>query len=426
MKIFFKFDIFSLGASAVAYYFIIFYLMPFLALLGASIKFIPASSIIPYKALGYATVGLVFFIIGYFNKFSFFISNKLPNPLKSEWNFIRASWIFGIVFVFGFIIKTFRIFGGGYYHLKASPSFAQGPFYNLIGTLDWLSYIALAIAFIIYFHFKKIGDNRYKIWRVVAWGSLFLEMLYALPSCGRMAAITPFVIYLIIRWYIWKRNFWNVLFVAGIITLFVFPIGNACRHPKALIDYQTTSVIAQKSSVSLVLNSGRFAADSFLSRINQSAVLSAIINHPQPLEYGKSFKEILLVFSPPRFIWKDKPLSINASSNDFGHRIGVLADDDRITGVGPTVVGYWLINFGLAGVVFGMFLMGMLFRLIYEYLIKRTETSLSGVMIYSVLWVQIIKGMEDWIAPVYVGVIRTFVILLAINFLMSTKLFFKK
>ncbi|MEK7062256.1 MAG: oligosaccharide repeat unit polymerase, partial [Patescibacteria group bacterium] len=110
----------------------------------------------------------------------------------------------------------------------------------------------------------------------------------------------------------------------------------------------------------------------------------------------------------------------------FGHRIGVLADDDRITGVGPTVVGYWLINFGLAGVVFGMFLMGMLFRLIYEYLIKRTKTSLSGVMIYSVLWVQIIKGMEDWVAPVYVGVIRTFVILLAINFLMSTKLFFKK
>jgi len=432
MKTFYKFfnkinfsdlDLFSLGSSAVVYYFIIFYLMPILALLGVSIKFVPASSVIPYKALGYATVGLIFFIIGYFNKFPILAGRKLPNNLGREWDFSRVSWVFGITFLFGLIIKATRILSGGYYHMKVSSFFLQGPFYSLIGTLDWMSYIALAIAFIVYFQFKRIGDTRYKIWRFIAWGSLSLEMFYALPSCGRMAIITPLIIYLIVRWYILERNFWNIFLVVGMVVLFIFPVGNACRHPQALMGYQITSMAGGESPpISLVLNSGRFATDSFLSRINQSVILAAIINNPQPLEYGKSFKEIMFVFGPPRSIWKDKPLSINASGNEFGHRIGVLGENDRITGVGPTMVGDWFINFGLAGVIFGMLLMGMLFRLIYEYLIKFTGESLSGVMIYSIFWIQIIKGMEDWIAPVYIGLIRIFVILLIIHFLMSKKI----
>jgi len=423
-----NFDVFSLGNSAIVYYFIIFYLMPILALLGVSIKFVPTSSAIPYKALGYATIGLIFFIIGYFNKLPVLISKKLPNSFKRKWDFRRVWWVFGVTLVLGLILKAFRILGGGYQILNIKKSFTQAPFYNLIGTFDWLFYIALAIAFIAYFYFKKTGDRRYKIWRYFAWGTFLLGLFYALPSCSRMSAIVPVIIYLIIRWYIWERNLWHILMVMAMAVVFLFPFGNACRHPKALISYQITSErnqVVSESPASLVLNSGKFAADSFLSRINQSMILSAIINH-QLFEYGSSFKEIALVFSPPRFIWKNKPMSANADGNEFGHRIGVLASDDRITGVGPTIVGDWYMNFGLAGIVLGMLLMGMLFRVIYEYLIKRTEVSLSGVMIYSIVWIQIIKGMEDWIAPVYVGLIRIFVILLVIHFLISKKLFLKK
>ena len=80
------------------------------------------------------------------------------------------------------------------------------------------------------------------------------------------------------------------------------------------------------------------------------------------------------------------------------------------------MVGDWYMNFGLAGIILGMFFMGMLFRLIYEYLIKRTGISFSGVMIYSILWLNIIKGMEDWIAPVYAGLVKIFILLLIIHY----------
>ena len=156
-------------------------------------------------------------------------------------------------------------------------------------------------------------------------------------------------------------------------------------------------------------------------RINQSTIISGVLKNSQPFLYGKTFKELLFAFGPPRFLWNNKHLSMNADGNAFGHKIHVLDDSDLKTSVGPTIIGDWYINFGLAGIIFGMFLMGIIFRFIYNYLIKNTESSLSGIMIYSVLWVQIVKGIEDWIAPVYVGIIRITVILIIIHLLMIKK-----
>lgn len=288
-------------------------------------------------------------------------------------------------------------------------------------------YVALAIAFIAYFHFKKIGDKRYKIWRYIAWVSLVLGIVYAVPSCGRMEAITPIIIYLIIRWYVFERSFLNILLGAGAILIFIFPVGNACRHSVVVATgYNITLETARESVPSVVLSSGRFVAESFLSRINQSVVLSAIINSPERLEYGSSFKEIFLVFSPPRFLWKDKPESINAKGNEFGHRLGLLYENNFNTSVGPTNVGDWYMNFGLWGIALGMFFMGMLYRIIYEFLINRPDVSLSGIMIYAILWINIIKGMEDWVAPVWAGIIKLLIIIFAIHLFLIGKFRFKQ
>lgn len=418
-----KFDFFSLGVSAIIFYFVIFYLAPIFSLAGIFIKFSPDVDI-DQKALWYSIIGLFCFILGYFNPIAPYLVKKIKNPFKKEWELRRGFWVFGFVFVFGWAVKLAKILMGGYAYLEPSQQFLQNPLYNLWGNLSWLSYIALAIAFIFYFHFKKNGDKRYKIWGFLAWGAFLLELIYALPSCSRMSAFTPFIIYLIVRWYIWERNLINTLIVAGLIALILFPLGNACRTPEVLSLYQISQpqkIISEPQEISSIVNYGQFASDSFLSRVNEISVFSAIINHPQPLEYGSSLREILLSFSPPRFLWENKPESINADSNEFGHRIGVLTPDDKITGVGPTIIGDWYMNFGLIGIVAGMFLTGIIFRMIYNYFIVETMISLSGVLIYSVFWIQIIKGMEDWIAPVWVGLVRIFVVLLIIHFFLVAK-----
>jgi len=131
-----NFDFFSLGNSAILYYLVIFYSMPILVFLGVSLKFVPSNSVIIYKVLGYATLGFISLIVGYFVGLPVLVSKKIPNIFKKDWNFSRVSLVFGIIFLLGLAVKSIRLFEGGYYHTKSSPAFARLPFYNLIGTLD--------------------------------------------------------------------------------------------------------------------------------------------------------------------------------------------------------------------------------------------------------------------------------------------------
>ena len=189
-----------------------------------------------------------------------------------------------------------------------------------------------------------------------------------------------------------------------------------CRNPEILRVYSV--VTDNKVSISHIPN---LAADSFLSRFNHSYIFSKILEYPQPLLYGSSLSEFFVSLGPPRFIWKDKPLSINASGNEFGHVYGIVNPDDFESSVSPTIVGDWYINFGLAGIIGGMFFIGLLFRVIYEYLIRATNHSLSGVMIYSIAWIQIMHGMESWIAPAYAGLFKLLIMLVIIHFFLRKK-----
>ena len=73
-------------------------------------------------------------------------------------------------------------------------------------------------------------------------------------------------------------------------------------------------------------------------------------------------------------------------------------------------------NFGVWGIIFGMLFFGSLYRFIFDLFIRKSGSSLSGAVIYAIFWIQIIKGTEDWIAPVWAGLVKLFVILLVIHF----------
>lgn len=423
-----RFDIFELGNSVIIYYFAIFYLVPIFAYFDI-LENISRQDFF-FKGFLNVTIGLFFLIFGYIA--GNFLPFKTPKFLKREWDFKRAWWVFWIIFGFSLTIKLIRVVGGGYSHLAQNPLFLKSQYYSLMGNFDWVAYISLVIAFAIYFHLKKNSDDGYKKWRVAAWLTFSLEFIYAIPTCTRMLAIIPIVLYLIVRWYVYERNYLKVAGILIFSILILFPFGTICRIPaytnlsrtqflKIAIDNKQDipqNNSASQSILNIAANSGDYAISSFLWRINQSTIINGIIKNPQPFYYGKTFKELLFTFGPPRFLWENKPASMNANGNNFGHEIGVLSDFDFKTSVGATLIGDWYLNFGLFGIIMGMFLMGVIFRAIYNYFIKNTELSLSGVMFYAVIWVQIIKGMEDWIAPVYVGILRSIIILLFIHFLL--------
>ena len=432
-----KFDLFELGNSVILYYFLLFYLVSILVLLGVSGD-LANNRPIHYETVFYITIGFIFLIFGYFSRIYSIFFKKQSNFLEKEWDFDKVPWIFACVFILGLLTKAIRILEGGASYLAHNPLFEKSYLYSMVGFFDWFSYIALIIAFGSYFYLKKSNNSRYKIWRFMAWGVFIVEMVYALPSCSRMQVLIPILLYLIVRWYVLEKSYFKTAIILFFSIIILFPFGTICRLPAYNLNNSPTShpikaiqSVIEKGQiseqiitdnkltvVSVARNIGNFAISNILIRTDQSSVFTAILKHPQPFLRGATYREMLFVFGPPRFLWETKPLSINADGNAFGRRIGVLGDKNDTTGVGPTIIGDLYMNFGVGGIIQGMFLLGALFRFIYEYLIKMTGVSLSGVMIYSVIWIQVIKGMEDWIAPVYIGIIRIIVVLVITHFLL--------
>lgn len=408
-----EFNVFKLGVSALLYYFLIFFITPLLILGGVGL-WVGDGFGINYTALAYLVLGAISLAIGYLNPLGKKLASKLPNILRGEWNFKRAFWVFWFFLSFGLVIKILKILVGGYFHLNKNPAFTQNVFYSLVGFAEWFSYFAIAIAFIAYFSLLKRDDSRYKIWIFLAWGSLVLEVFYALPSCNRLAVIVPIVIYLIVRSYVWKVDALQVVLVIFIALLLLFPFGNACRNPEILNGY---SVIQDKGVRAKAV--GALSVDSFLARTNQAFIFSRIIERQGEFLYGKTMLNFFVSLGPPRFIWRDKPI-VTLDGNKFGHEMGVLPTGDSKTSVGMTLPGELYINFGLFGIIFGMFVFGIVWRFMYEYLIPGSGISPGGIFIYAPIWIQIIKGMEDQIGALYGGMVKLIVLLIFVAVFLKT------
>ncbi len=417
-----SFNFFEIGNSFILYYLFIFCLAPILVIVGnltGRFGIISSEYSINYFAFFYLIGGLVFFAIGYYCFRTFFVADRISDflRLKSEWDFKKVPWIFGAAFIFGLGIKILRIFGGAYAYWQQDSWLQKSSFYSLLGILDWLSYVAFIIAFLSYFHFKKNNDARYHLWQKITWLTFALEMLYALPSCNRTAMITPIILYLILRSYILNISWKQIIIVILGIIIIIFPLGNICRNPVILPYYLNQKSdkedVVNYEIVKNIKNLGNLTANSIFSRLNQSSVFFRIVEMDEHLLYGKSLLSFFISLGPPRFIWHNKP--IISGGGDFGHRSGLLAPNVKST-VGVTIIGDLYMNFRLTGIIVGMFILGILFRFIYEILMKKTNFSFSGIMIYAIVWLMIIKGMEDWIAPVYAGLVKTFLMLLLIHY----------
>ena len=81
-----------------------------------------------------------------------------------------------------------------------------------------------------------------------------------------------------------------------------------------------------------------------------------------PFWAGESYYPIL--FKPiPRFIMPEKPRELSA---DFGHRYGLISPENTTTSINlPQIVELYG-NFGLTGVIVGMFIFGLIYRLLIE------------------------------------------------------------
>ncbi len=103
----------------------------------------------------------------------------------------------------------------------------------------------------------------------------------------------------------------------------------------------------------------------------------------------------------PRAIWTDKPAPFSPQVSSAFRGV-----EGNRTSFGITHVGDLYLRYGLAGVVIGSVALGLLYRLLYAWLVDRPGATAAGAVLYMALFWRVIFVNAE-IIPVYVQAIRS-------------------
>ena len=96
----------------------------------------------------------------------------------------------------------------------------------------------------------------------------------------------------------------------------------------------------------------------------------------------------------PRALWPDKPKS--SFGHEFGHEFAIIGPLDRTTAINVSWLADWYWNFGDLGVIFGMFLTGLLLGFIDRVYNAVTMSPFDLAVGLSLIWPQLIIQESNW------------------------------
>ncbi len=131
---------------------------------------------------------------------------------------------------------------------------------------------------------------------------------------------------------------------------------------------------------------------------------------PDVVEYWNGYTyKILSTKLVPRILWKNKPSDV--ISNEAGRRYTVQGPNDFSTSWNLPVLNEFYANFGLKGVIFGMFLVGFLLRLVSGLNFFKISNNSFSFVIGSVILFPL-TFFEIHLSMLFGALIQTFLFLI--------------
>jgi hypothetical protein len=228
--------------------------------------------------------------------------------------------------------------------------------------------------------------RRTKPWIITSVLSIVVRILLGISSGSKTQVFVGFM-FAALSWNYAARAFTRkqtavLLMVTILVLLVLMPFSVMYR------DALTRSA-SENQSLSLAFSQMKIAADVFSEMDNQSlldltieyasarlsntVIVANILRYQHEggeLHFGSSYARMLLMFIP-RFIWPDKPpATISGAFNVevLGTKPDntILGEETSNTAIGITMVGEQVYNFSVLLAPFGMVLIGMFFRWLYE------------------------------------------------------------
>lgn len=357
-------------------------------------------------ALMVSIMALLSFFFGYFNGgISKAVTRRLPTIFLG-WDGSRVRLAILALCGLGWLARLYRIYYYGLFFndvigLVEEVSLLSGVVSQL-ASLTRLGLVLLSVFAVYRDPERHVG----RVWIVLLALMLSAEVLYfAFQGVKGGIVVTlliPFVAYHYLRGRLGPK-----LLLLALVVVLVFPIVSRYRMLASISGNPLEPTVSITSSFSRFHDAiaDTFSAEeSFLdffassiqmagSRISHLNILSTVISQmPEAVEYqyGKTFLVVVNAFIP-RFIWAERPKEV--FSNEFARQFG-FNPLDLVSVTNFSMIEELYINFHVIGVALGMFMLGILLRTAYNYLIIVDRLSPLKVVIY-VLIIQLLFGLFD-------------------------------
>jgi oligosaccharide repeat unit polymerase len=359
------------------------------------------------ESITYSFVGVVAFFFGYK-----LLPEKLARTHKTvfihSWSLDRAEQVFWILFIAGFSLKMLKILTG--IDVRSAIFVERGILSNptalFLLSLNWFHLIGFVVINIVYQEAKLIGHASLRRLKTLAYSISIFVIAASLVGGSRMATLSPVLALLIInRYYSIRRvSLLKLLLWLVMVVIAIF-----------FIQYMLLEIA--KTDNSSYAESGNFLFNFFyilFHRVNMSYVVAAVLEKGQQAYPDGTLGQFWVDMAP----YGMEKINI-FDGNEFGRAMGLISPQDTITGVASTNMGELFINFGFFGIVFGMLMMGILYKLFSSNCQQRFPFS---VMLYALMWPILIHGMESPITVLYVVSIKMIALCLLVHLAIIMKL----
>jgi hypothetical protein len=345
----------------------------------------------PYKdfldsALVVAALGYVLILAGYYLGIGQHLANRLPSMpqhLPRRGVVPKSFLLIGI----GMGAWLYQLIVVGRVHGR-DDWFTGNPFENLVIQLSAFVGYGVALLAIVFFRDLKTGRRISFVALAIAVGcSAYIAMALVVRVELAIAALA-----IALAWnYRFRPLRARSVIGAGVIVLcVVFPVlGTARGLTQQGLDQSRTSTGAL-TTTSLAIHQltkdgvgGYFdqTMDRLGERFHGADSLAAVLKYTpglRPFQYGKTYPLIVppLTFVP-RAVWHGKPQAFN---EDFAPVY--FGAPKRDVHIAVFNLADLYMNFAWPGLILGAFVLGCIYRLVYDFFIVRSGASEVGVFIY--------------------------------------------
>lgn len=335
----------------------------------------------PYDAMlsegvAWSIIGLLFYMLGY--SIGLGRKSKAFSPLLGEDDWNKTKTVIFVAFLFTLAIIGIAVFAdraGGISNIISTPRRMRSTIRAGSPYFYFLTYYLLIGTLILYA--SMIGSGKIRIRKIFIICVCMAGILVtSFVMSGSRRNVIVMLITMVVFWHYYKKRMTTGKIIGAfglIVCLFMFfGIIRAFMHDLDRVFELTRSAVerAPTSELLYTLMAGNV--------YRMFLVLLSNVPESYGFLWGSSYYRLLFV-GIPRAIWSGKPKNISQMFPEL--MMPEYRGRNIVTSV--TLLGemYW--NFSFVGIILGMFLFGILSKVLYRYLMKNKENK-GAVLIYAV------------------------------------------